>query len=81
MGVGEGVGCAPCVHTLSTGKEVLKAVKTWVPNFLLLAALGFLCDYFNMGVFPDIYTTGHLSFQSERAKFHCDINLLASRLH
>ena len=33
MGVGEGVSCAPCVHTLSTGKERLMALETGVPNF------------------------------------------------
>ena len=45
--VGEGVDCAPCIPTLSTGKEGLMALRIWVPNFLLLAALnlGFFFRY------------------------------------
>lgn len=74
----KGVGCVPCVHTLSTGKEGLMSLKTQVPNFLLLAALTFLYDYFNICVVPWTYTTGYLGIHSKKATFGCDINLLTS---
>ena len=80
--VGEGVDCAPCVRTLSAGKEGLMALRTRVPNFLLLAALTLGFFFFDIGVVPGTYTTGYLfSIQSETAKFHCDIKLLTSRIH